>query len=99
KKKYENITKSIEEFELKIQQLENESKAYLTTILYKHQHHENQQPLTDPTKFVKSIELYDLSLCEFFDALYQSANPQSKNKFTQEKLKKKLSICVIIEHH
>jgi len=72
--------------------------ARLTTILYKLQHQEHQILPTDPKEFVQLIESYDPQLCGFFDILYQSMNPQSKNNATQEKLKKKLLIYAIIWH-
>jgi len=55
----------------------------LTTVLYNYQHNEKNDPINDPDKFVKIT-----TLTGFFDMLFQSMNPLSKNSITKENLKR-----------
>ena len=64
----------------------------LTTVLYNYQHNEKNDPINDPDKFVKIIEERDPTLTGFFDMLFQSMNPLSKNSITKENLKRKVMI-------
>lgn len=64
----------------------------LTTVLYNYQHKENQSPINNPNEFVKMIEERDPSLKDFFNIIFQSMNPSSKNKQTVNYLKQKVMI-------
>jgi hypothetical protein len=60
--------------------------------LYNYQHREKNKIINDPDEFIKMIEERDPSLKGFFDMLYQSMNPSSKNSSTEISLKKKVMI-------
>jgi len=58
------------------------------------QHKKHQKPITDPEEFVHYIESEDIELTGFFDVLYQSINPTSKNEATKKQIKTKIMfIC------
>ena len=72
----------------------NDKIKSLTSILYTLQHKKHQKPITDPEEFVNYIESEDVKLKGFFDVLYQSINPASKNEATKKKIKTKVMfIC------
>ena len=70
----------------------NDKIKRLTTVLDNYQCHENNEPINDPDEFIKMIETRDPELIGFFEMLYQSMNPVSKNPTTLYNLKKKVMI-------
>jgi hypothetical protein len=58
------------------------------------QHKNHQKPITDPEDFVNYIESEDMELKGFFEIMYQSINPASKNEATKKQIKTKIMfIC------
>ena len=70
----------------------NDQIKRLSSVLYKYQHREKNVIINDPDEFVKMIEERDPSLKGFFDMLYQSMNPSSKNSSTEISLKRKVMV-------
>lgn len=65
----------------------NDQIKRLTSILYK-----EKDIINDPNKFVQMIEGKDSGLKGFFDMLYESMEPMSKNSSTRDNLKRKVMI-------
>src|SRR5687768_16153640 len=70
----------------------NDQIKRLSSVLYKYQHREKNVIINDPDEFAKMIEERDPSLKGFFDMLYQSMNPSSKNSSTEISLKRKVMV-------
>jgi len=59
----------------------------LTSVL-----HKEKIIINDPNEFVRMIEEKDSELKGFFDMLYESMEPMSKNSTTRDSLKRKVMI-------
>lgn len=62
----------------------------LTTVLYNYQHKEKKEPINDPYLFEEMLKEKDPDLDGFFNTLYQSMNPTSKNPNTNKNLRLKV---------
>ena len=77
-----DITNLSNQFDQMIQQM--------TTVLYNLQYKEHQPFIANSDEFIRIVEQRDPVLCGFFNVLFQSTNPTSKNSQTQQQLKKLL---------
>ena len=64
--------------------------AIITNILYKREKKEKKPPLYSFDEFRTTMEGEDVRLKSFFDELYLSTNPSSKNKDSQTQVKGQL---------
>ena len=63
----------------------------ITNILYKH-FREKNLPVWNAAEFKELIEGHDTQIKGFFDTIFQSMNPKSKNLQTQQLLKQKVML-------
>lgn len=62
----------------------------MTKVIYNYQKHNDNIPITDVKEFMELIESHDPKLKEFFDTLFNTMDPKSKNRQTQSSLKQKI---------
>ncbi|RHZ84376.1 hypothetical protein Glove_82g91 [Diversispora epigaea] len=70
----------------------NDKIQRLATVLYNHQHCEENKPVLDVDEFTDLIESCDPNLCGFFNLIFQSMNPNAKGRQTKESLKRKVML-------
>ena len=63
----------------------------MTKILYWYQR-ENNSPIQNTDEFINLIESRDPKLHGFFGILFESINPNEKNKKTRQQLKQKVML-------
>ncbi|RHZ84696.1 hypothetical protein Glove_78g72 [Diversispora epigaea] len=88
----EIITKPISADNNTFVQFFNDKIQCLATVLYNHQHREGNKLVLDVNKFTDLIESRDPNLCGFFNLIFQSMNPNAKERQTKESLKRKVML-------
>ncbi|PKY59280.1 hypothetical protein RhiirA4_481879 [Rhizophagus irregularis] len=98
---YDELIHQIEDLELQLNQMEKQLNDFseffsdqigrITNILYRYFHEKNLF-VWNATEFEELIENHDVQVKGFFNMIFQSMNPQSKNSQTRQLLKQKVML-------
>src|ERR1700722_18462884 len=69
----------------------------MSSVLYKKQHKNKENPIYDPSEFKEMLEREEPKLQGFFEELVASTNSQKKNSITNQQNEKKLvAMCYFL---